>query len=187
MTSAPRKGLTLIELVIALFLAGIVLAALSSILTPLVKSQAYSAQAQTVQLNLAAVAKQVEHELRQASLLSQPAVAGVPSGVLEGCANAAGAPPAPLDTSSPMSWFAFCASQGVVYYHSGSGCPAFYACGASPTAAFTWGPSPWASLAFTRPSAASTLVTADMKASSGKSQAEVATAVAFSAPAGGLQ
>lgn len=187
MKIAPRKGFTLIELVVSMLLASIVLIALSSILTPLVQSQAYAARAQTVQLNLAAVDKLVEHELRQASLVTAPSLAGIPSGVLEGCANATGSTPAPIDPAAPMRWFAFCTTGGIVHYHSGSGCPAVYACGASPTASFTWGPAPWSSLAFMRPSAASTLVTADMKASSGKSEAEVTSAVAFSAPAGGAQ
>lgn len=187
MRSAIRAGFTLIELVIAMSLASLVLAALASILTPLVQSQAYSARAQTVQLRLAAVAQLVERELRQMSLLSKPAVAGLPSGVLEGCVNAAGAPPAPLDPDSPMRWFAFCSSGGSVYYHSGTGCPALYTCAISPAAAFTWGPAPWSSLTFTRPSAASTLVTSVMKASSGKFEAEVTIAVSFSAPAGGAQ
>jgi len=187
MINAPRTGFTLIELVISMFLASIVMIALSSILTPLVQSQAYASRAQTVQLNLAAVDKVVERELRQASLVTQPSLPGLPSGVLEGCDNAAGSTPAPIDPASPMKWFAFCTAGGIVYYHSGAGCPASYACGASPTAAFSWGPAPWSLLVFTRPSAGSTLVTADMKASSGKSEAEVTSAVAFSAPSGGAQ
>jgi prepilin-type N-terminal cleavage/methylation domain-containing protein len=187
MRSVPRAGFTLIELVIAMFLASIVMLALSSILTPLVRSQAYSARSQTIQLNLAAVDQLVEQELRQASLVTQPAIVGIPSGALEGCDNAAGSPPAPLDPSAPMKWFAFCTSGGIVYYHSGSSCPASYACGVSPTSAFTWGPAPSSSLAFTRPTAGTTLITADMHASSGKSSAEVTSAVAFSAPAGGAQ
>ena len=186
MRSAARAGFTLIELVVATFLANIVLIALSSILTPLVQTQAYAARAQSIQLNLAAVDKLVEGELRQASLVTQPLV-GLPSGVLAGCDNAAGSPAAPIAPGAPMRWFAFCASGGIVYYHTGSGCPASYTCGASPTSAFMWGPAPWSSLTFTRPSAGSTLVTADIKASSGKSEAEVTSAVAFSAPAGGAQ
>ena len=187
MKNASRTGFTLIELVVATLLGGIVLIGLAYILSPLAVSQVYAARAQTAQLNLAAFDQLVERELRQASLLSRPAVAGKPSGVLEGCANAAGSPPAPLDPGSMMKWFAFCASGGTVYYHSGPGCPASYTCGASPTAAFAWGSPPGSALVFTRPSAGSTLVTADMKASSGKSEAEATTAVAFSAPAGGAQ
>ena len=118
--------------------------------------------------------------------MSLPAAVGIPSGTLEGCANAAGSPPAPVDPAQPMRWFAFCAAGGIVYYHSGPGCPAAYACGASPSSAFTW-PDPWSSLVFVRPSMGSTMITADMKASSGKSEAAVSLAVAFSAPAGGAQ
>ena len=185
MRKTPRAGFTLVELVICMFLASIVLIALSSVLTPLVRSQAYASRAQTVQLSLAAVDKLVERELRQASLVTKPS--GLPSGALEGCDNAAGATPAPIDPGAPMKWFAFCTTGGIVYYHSGAGCPAFYTCGTSPTAAFKWGPAPWSALAFARPSAGSTLVTADMKASSGKFEAETTSAVAFSAPAGGAQ
>jgi prepilin-type N-terminal cleavage/methylation domain-containing protein len=185
--TASRTGFTLIELVVATLLGSIVMISLSYILIPLIQSQVYAGRAQTAQLNLAAVDQLVERELRQASLLSKPAVVGAPSGVLEGCANAAGSPPAPLVLGSTMSWFAFCTSGGIVYYHTGSGCPALYKCGTSPTAAFMWGTAPESSLTFARPSAGSTLVTADMKASSGNSVAEVTSAVAFSAPAGGAQ
>lgn len=187
MNRASPGGFTLIELILAMFLSTLVMAALFSILTPLVRTQAYTARAQTVQLNLASVAQLVERELRQASLLSQPSSVGTPSGVLSGCANAAGSPPVPIDPASAMRWFAFCASGGVVYYHSGGGCPSMYTCGTSPTGTFRWGPAPWSSLVFVRPSAGSTLVTAQMKAMSGESQAEINSAVAFSAPAGGAQ
>ena len=198
MRSAPRAGFTFLELIIATFLASIVLITLSSILTPLVLSQVYSASAQNVQLNLAAVDQLVERELRQASMVTQPATAGIPSGVLEGCDNAvvlrtSPTPPAPppvaLDPSSPMKWFAFCTAGGIVYYHTGAGCPAAYTCGASPTSSFTWGPMPWSSLTFTLPSAGSTLVTAVMSASSGSSGIVVTStsSVAFSAAAGGAQ
>ena len=199
MRGSPRAGFTFVELIIAVFLSSIIMIGLSSILTPLVLSQVYSARAQTVQLNLAAINEMVERELRQASLVTQPAVGSVGSNTLEGCDNAAGSPPAPIDPNPPppldpvakMRWFAFCTKpspgDGIVYYHSGNGCPAAYACGASPTAAFTW-PQPWSSLLFTRPSAGSTLITAVLQASSGTGAVVMSTtAVSFSAAAGGLQ
>jgi prepilin-type N-terminal cleavage/methylation domain-containing protein len=185
---APRAaGFTLLELVIALSLGALVIAALSSILTPLVRSEIYSARQQTVELNLAEVDRLVEDELRQASLVTAPAEAGLASGTLEGCDNAwqDGSEIVALDPSTPMRSFAFCAADGIVYYYAQPGCPISYRCGESPTASFRWGPSPSSSLAFERPSAASTLVTADLTASSLGAAAEIRTAAAFSAPAGG--
>lgn len=185
MILARREGFTLVELVIAMLLSALVMAAVCSALTPLVQTQVYAARAQTVQLSLAAVNQLAERELRQASLVSEPAGAGMPSGVLAGCANAAGSPPAKIDSSAPMRWFALCASGGIVYYHSGAGCPASYACGASPAA--SWGSVTWPLLEFARPSAGSTLVAIRIKARKAESEAEMTSAVAFAAPAGGAQ
>lgn len=190
MSRTPRGGFTLIELILALFLAAIIMAGLGSILTPLVRTQVLASSAQTSQLNLAAVTQLIERELRQASLVRQPSP-GTSSGALEGCANAA--PPTgteAIDGTRPMSWFAFCVSDGIVYYHSGAGCPvaAAYLCGASPAAAFRWGPSSTSQFLFTRPLAGkSTLVTAVLRASSGLTTARATSAVAFQAPDGGAQ
>ncbi|MFI5350614.1 MAG: type II secretion system protein J [Elusimicrobiota bacterium] len=190
-----RSGFSLVELIVAVLLSSVILVGLMSILTPLVLSQAFSARAQTVQLNLAAVNEQVEKELRQASLVSQPLADNFPTNTLEGCDNAAGSPPAPIDPNPPppidpitkMRWFAFCAAGGTVYYHSGNGCPGIYTCGTSPTAAFRW-PQPWSTLMFTRATAASTLVTISLSGASGSGAVVMSTsAVAFSAAAGGEQ
>ena len=188
-----RAGFSLVELIIAVLLSSIILIGLDYILTPLVLSQVYSARAQSVQLNLAAVNSLVERELRQASLVTQP-TSGVGSNLLEGCANAALSPippclagPCPLDPGAPMKWFAFCATGGSVYFHSGNGCPGVYTCGTSPTAVFTW-PQPWSTIVFTRPSAGSTLVTISLSGSSGSGAVVMSTSsVAFSAAAGGAQ
>ena len=187
MRNSRRHGFTLIEFILAVSMGSIVIGALYSLMTMLVQSQVYSARSQTVQLNLMIIDKLVNKELRQATLLTQPSVAGTPSAVLEGCGNASGAPPAPIDTNSPMRWFAICSSAGTVYYHTGAGCPASYFCGTSPTAAFAWGFAPQAWLNFTRPSMAGTLVTTTMKASNQDASAQMDSAVAFSAPAGGAQ
>jgi Tfp pilus assembly protein PilW len=190
-TKAPAAGFSLIELVIAMLMASLVLVALTSILTPLIVTQVYAARAQGVQLNLDSAQQLIERELRQATFVNTPATAGMPSGVLEGCDNAAASPtppsPVPIDPASPMRWFAFCASGGIIYYHSGASCPAAYRCGASPVAAFSSGLNPQSTLTFARPSAASTLITATLTAASGNSSAVATTAVAFSAPAGGAQ
>lgn len=184
MTTASRSGFSIAELVIAMFLSSIVLIALARILTPLVQAQAHTSRVQTVQLNLAWLNRVIDGELRQASLVSMPAVPGLPSGVLEGCRNASGTPPAPVSPDEPMRWFAFCESGGIAHYHSGSGCPGLYTCGSAPTASFVWGIAPRSSLQFMRESARNTLVTIDMKASSGEYGAAVSNAVAFSAPSG---
>jgi type II secretory pathway pseudopilin PulG len=185
--NAPSAGFTLIELIFSVCLLSIVMVGIGSILTSLILSQVYTAGAASIQLSLAEIGKLVEQELRQASLVTHPALINEPSAVLEGCDNAAGSTPEPIDTDAPMRWFAFCASEGIVYYHTGAGCPASYTCGASPTAAFKWGPAPQSYLAFTRPSAGSTLITANLQGSSGKFSAEVTSAGSFAAPAGGAQ
>lgn len=190
MTRRADAGFTLVELIVAVFLASIVLLALTSILTPLVTTAVNSSRAQTVQLNLATVDKLLWRQLRTATLVTAPSLPGIPSGVLEGCANAYAQPaggPAPIDPSAGMSSFAFCSANGIVYFHQQAGCPIVYTCGTAPAAEFVWGPEPWSALSFTRPSAASTLITADMKASSQQAAAEIVDAVAFSAPAGGAQ
>lgn len=189
MNAAGSRGFMLLELVIALSLGSAVIAALLSILTLLVRNREYSFRSQSVQLNLAEVDRLVERELRQASLVAVPSVPNAPSGTLEGCANAyaRGASVAPVDADAPMRSFAFCSKDGIVYYYSQSGCPAVYSCGRAPTASFVWGPSPSSSLYFWRESSASTMITADMKASSLDAAAEIRSAIAFSAPAGGAQ
>jgi prepilin-type N-terminal cleavage/methylation domain-containing protein len=187
-------GFTLIELIVAVLMSSIVLLAISSILTPLVMSEVYSAKAQTVQLTLAMINQTIERELRQATAVTTPTATGTSSvsNVLEGCGNAvlAGTSYAQIDTTVPMTWFAVCANAGIVYYYSGSGaCPGSYTCGASPTptAQFTW-PDPWSSLVFSRPSAQTTLITAVMQGSSGSGAVVTSTtAVAYAAPAGGNQ
>lgn len=185
--AAAQAGFTLAELLMAIALAGLVGAGLTSILSPLLQSHALSSRALNVQLGLAAVDSLVERELRQASLVLRPALVGLPSDTLEGCANASlqGGTAVPVDASVPMRWFAFCASQGLVYYHRGTGCSGPWTCGRSPAATFRWGQSPTTVLSFARASTRDSLVTTYIKAVSSGYTAEARSAVAFASPASG--
>jgi Tfp pilus assembly major pilin PilA len=185
-----RAGFTLVEFILAAGLGATILMTLSYLLFALVRAQAVAAKSESVQMNLAAAVKTADHEISQASWLRSPARAGVSSAVLEGCSNASppstGVPAAPLDPSKPMRWFAFCPSDGVLFYHAGAGCPPSYACGDDPTSWFAAGKESQTDAVFTR-APLTTVVEVDVTMTNGESSGTLKTAAAFAGAAGSVQ
>lgn len=183
-----RGGFTLTELIVAMSLAAIVIVGMNNLLLPLIRSQVAAARSATAQAGLTGALGAAEKALRRATLVTSPALAGLPADRLEGCVNAlpqgAGLPPVPLDPGRPMTWFALCSWNGELFYHEGAGCPPRYACGQAALAEFGGGTSRSASAAFTRPSNASAAVDIALSLTSGSSTASAQSAVAFAAAAG---
>lgn len=178
--------MTLVELVIAMGLASIVVLALSNLAAPLARAQVLSHRAQTAQMAAAAVLAWTDRSIRQAAFVRSPPAAGGPSSRLEGCVNGVpgedGAAPARIDPALPVRWFALCPREGRVFIHEGGGCPPayppVYRCGEEAAASFA------ASAAFTRASAASTVIDIEIEARSGEAVSSLRSSVGFSAAAG---
>lgn len=174
------------ELVLAMGLAMIVVLGLSNLAVPMARAQMLSHRAQTAQMEAASTLAWSDRAIRQAAWVSSPPDSGAPSSRLEGCVNGVpgedSAPPARIDPSLPVRWFALCPREERVYLHEGSGCPAayppVYRCGEEAAASFA------ASASFTRPSAASTVIDIEVEARSGAAVARLRSSVGFSAAAG---
>jgi Tfp pilus assembly protein PilV len=180
----------LVELILAVTLSSIVILGMSSLLLPLVRSEVAAARGQTVQLNLAAALKTADREISQASWLRTPPAPGKPADRLEGCQNASAptdvALAEPLDPAQPMRWFALCPADGLLYYHTGPGCPSAYPylCGSAPAAVFGGGTSPQAQASFLRSSPFTTVVDIDLSMTSGGTSGSLSGAAAFAGAAG---
>lgn len=182
-------GFTLIELVVAMALASLVLVGLNSLMLPLVRAQVSAARTQSTQSALAGALSAAERALRTASVVTAPALAGLPSDRLEVCANAVpeGAAYAAADPARATRWSAVCARDGAIFYHQGRGCPARYVCGQAAAAEFGGGVVHGASASFTRPSRWSPVVDVELALTSGDASSSARTAVAVGAAAGSNQ
>lgn len=184
--SSAKRGMTLVELVIAMGLASIVVLSLANLAAPLARAQVLSHRAQTAQMAAATVLSWSDRTIREASYVRSPPAAGGPSSRLEGCVNGVpgedGAVPARIDPALQVRWFALCPREGRVYIHQGYGCPAafppYYRCGEEAAASFA------ASASFTRASAASTVIDLEIEARSGEGVSNLRSSVGFSAAAG---
>lgn len=180
-----QAGFTLLEVVIAGGLATLVVLGLSAVVLPLVRAQALSAQGASAQMGAAAALSATDREIRQATWIATPSLAGVPSDRLEGCDNArAPRPPAgpePLDPSAPMRWFAFCVQDGLLYYHAGQGCPAAYQCGRGASGSFGGGREPRARASFVRPATGGAAVDVSLTLASGEASSSVEGGAAYAA------
>ena len=188
--SGPR-GFSILELIVALGLSSMVLIAIMSLTLPMVRAQVGDARSMTAQMNLAGLMSVMDREMREATYLTSPQGVGFPSRVLSGCSNAAlppgGFAPVAVDPSAPMRWFAFCGDGQSLYYHSGQGCPASYACGAGETAAFNGGRDSSVSASYIRPSALSTVVENTTTITSMDQTSTLTSAVSYAAASGSNQ
>lgn len=187
MSRRATKGFTLVELMLSIGLSVVVGLGLTYILTPVARGLSRSSRSRMLHVNAASVGGVVRRELLGASLLNKPALIGMPSESLEGCSNAGGVPPAPLDFAVPMRWFAVCSVGVTAHYHAGSGCPGSYVCGQSSTASFSFAPAPGLQLTFIRPHNSSTALTANLAASVNGITVTVSDTVLYPSPAGGAQ
>lgn len=184
------RGLTLVELVIAMGLAVVVALGLSNLVVPLARAQVLAQRAQTAQMEAASALSWADRSIRQASWVSSPPATGEPSPILSGCVNGepgvGTAPPSRVDPARPVTWFALCSSGGVLYRHEGDGCPPAYYCGSSPQGTFGGGgPGVSATASFRRTSPRSTAVDVAVEVRSKEAVSTLRTSVAFSAAAGG--
>lgn len=186
MSAGARGGFSLLELVVALGVGMLALAAAASLFAPVARTQAAAQASLTAQLGADAALAAVERVLRQATLLGRPSLAGVPSSSLEGCVNAAVWPgssvPAAIDPAAPVSGFAFCAADHALWLHQGPECPLSYVCGAGSgvvVAGARGGPAD-AAASFVLESARGSTVAAELTVRSGPSAARAFTAVALS-------
>lgn len=149
-----RGGVSLIELVMAVGLATLALAALSRLTCTAALYQVRALRSSDAQMNAALAMKTVEREMAEATYLLAPAPTGAPARTLAACANAQPAPgggaPVPIDPARPMRFFAFCQADGTFYLHALTGCPAAYVCGSSPAVSVGEGLRP-VSAVFLRP------------------------------------
>lgn len=150
-----RRGVTLIELVIAVSLSSLALLALLSLTGTAARHQAHAMKIASAQTNASLAFKAIEREMSEATYLLAPAATGTPSETMAACANAQPAPGGgalvPIDPARLMHFFAFCRVDGTFYHHSLPGCPASYICGANPASAVGDASRPVAA-AFLRPS-----------------------------------
>ncbi|MBI4371769.1 MAG: hypothetical protein HY552_05680 [Elusimicrobia bacterium] len=182
----PRApgGFSLAEMVVALGLSFLTLAAAAGLLASTLRTQVAARASVASQLGVDAALGAVERELRQATLVGRPLVAGVPSSALEGCLNAAVAPgapaPVPIDASASMSGFAVCAADRVLWLHQGPGCPLAYSCGEGSGVALAGVPggAAEAEASFTR-AVAGQAIAADLTVRCGAESARAFTTVAL--------
>lgn len=176
--------MTLTELIIAVGFSSLAFLSLTSLMGAAARSQAHGMSTLSAELTASLAFKAVSRELSEATLLLSPTMPGLSSGVLEGCANAAGpAGPTPLDPGRPMHFFAFCRSGNTLYYHSLSGCPAAYACGRNPFSTYGMASIPL-SASFLRPSPHKLLIEASLTADSGGITASRSSSFTLGAAAG---
>lgn len=133
------RGISLIEVMIAVSLSGFALFAVFSLMGTAYRQQMHTLKSASAQLNAVVAFKAIEREMGEASYLLSPVVPGRPSDILTACANAqpapGGGPLVPIDTARPMRFFAFCQNNGTFYHHTLPGCPASYSCGVNPASA----------------------------------------------------
>lgn len=187
--TSTKSGMTLVELVIAMGLAMIVVLGLTNLAAPLARAQVQSHRAQTAQMTAATLLSWSDRSIREAAYVRSPPAAGGPSSRLEGCVNGVpgedGAASARIDPALPVRWFALCPREERLFVHQGEGCPPafppYYRCGEEAAASFA------ASAAFTRASAASTVIDLEVEARSGEAVSNLRSSVGFSAAAGANQ
>jgi len=184
-----NRGLTLVELVIAMGLASVVVLGLSNLAAPLARAQVLSHRSQTAQMEAASAAAWADRSIREAAWIGSPPAAVGPADRLEGCVNGVpgegNEPPARIDAARPVRWFALCGRGGVLYRHEGLGCRAAYTCGQDASGSFgAGGRGQSAAAVFTRASAASTAIDLAIEARSGEAVSSVRTSVGFAAAAG---
>lgn len=181
-TPTASRGLTLVELVIAMGLASIVMLSLSNLAAPLARAQILAQRAQTAQVESAFALSYADRAIRQAAWIGSPPAAVGTAERLEGCVNGVpgedGLPPARIDAARPVRWFALCPRGGRLQRHEGDGCPPAYRCGEEAAGSFG------VAASFTRPTAASTVVEISVEARSGDAVSRLRSAVGFSAAAG---
>jgi len=124
--------MSLTELMIALSLGTMVLAAGLNLMTMCVSSQVQATRQTRLQGDAFLAWRAVEVELRQSTAILSPASVGAQSGVLTGCGNYDAAVGA-LDPAAPVEGFMFCESAGSLYFYRLSTCPPIIspACGSS--------------------------------------------------------
>lgn len=185
-----KSGVSLIEMVIAVALGLIVMAAGIDILSFGVRNQIDSTRLMRLQGDAFLAWRAVEVEVRQATEILSPANVGAASDTLTGCGNAdvrTGA----LDPALPVTGFMFCERAGKVYYYrfSPATCPmaSLPACAARGglVVADKVSHLPGASSYYTRPAPGQVRI-AYQTAASGQSQ-EVDVTVAFNAASGAGQ
>jgi len=134
--ASGRRGVSLIELIIALGLSSMALFSLASLAGMAASQQVHAFKSSSVQMRTFTAFKVVEREMAEASYVLSPEQGGAALPLLEACANAqpapGGWPPEAIDGTKPMRFFAFCLSGGTLYHHTLAGCPAAYTCGTNP-------------------------------------------------------
>lgn len=134
-----RRGVTLIELVIAVSLSSLALLALLSLTDTAARHHAHAMKKTSAQMNATLAFKAIEREMSEATYLLAPVATGTPSDTMTACANAQPAPGGgalvPIDAARLMRFFAFCRVGGTFYHHSLTGCPAAFTCGVNPASA----------------------------------------------------
>lgn len=179
-----EKGMTLTELIIAVGFSSLVFLALTSLTSLAARNQTHAMSSLSAELTASLAFKAVSRELSEATLLLSPSMAGLSSGVLEGCANAANvAAPTPIDPGRPMRFFAFCRSGSTLYHHSLPGCPASYSCGNNPLSAYGIAAVPL-NASFLRPSPHKLVVETSLTAGSSGVTASRSSSFTLAAAAG---
>lgn len=124
--------MTLIELVIAMSLGTMVMAAGLNLLSMSVSSQVHVVRQTRLQGDAFLAWRAVELELRQGTAILSPGGVGAESDVLTGCDNYDAGLGA-LDPAAPVTGFMFCENAGRLYVYRLSTCPPIIlpACGSS--------------------------------------------------------
>lgn len=182
-----RRGVTLIELVMAAGLSAFAFTALLALTDTAARRHLHALRTSSAQMDAALAFKAIEREMSQATYLLSPAIAGIEADALSACANAAPGPgggaPAPIDPGKPMRFFAFCRSGGTLYRHSLEGCPALYSCGSGSDFAVGGAASPVAA-SFLRSSDGGRVMRISVTASSAEFKAVREGSFAFAVAAG---
>lgn len=186
-----RAGTTLVELVIAVGVSSLAFIALFVLTTAATGQHLRGMRTLTAQMNASLAFKALERELSAATYVVSPAVFGMEGQSLEACSNAApsgdGGPPAAIDASRPMRFFAFCGSGGVLYFHALPGCPAAYSCGSGAAASFGEAPDRAVTASFKRPSSRRAIVESSLTARSSELVSSRTSSFAYAAAAGNNQ
>lgn len=114
--------MTLAELMIALSLGTMAMAAGLNLMSMSVSNQVYATRQTRLQSDAFMAWRAVEVELRASTSILSPASTGAQSDVLTGCDNY-DARLGALDPSAPVTGFLFCESAGSVYFYRLSTCP----------------------------------------------------------------
>lgn len=124
-----RGGFTLIELIVALSLSWLCVAALIALFMPMLQRQARAVRGLAAHGDAVMAYKGFLGQVAAASEVFEPPAPGAfatSSDVLSGCANYSSALPGRLDASAPASSFLACVEDGTLYLRTAAGgaCPA---------------------------------------------------------------